>query len=58
MRGESDVFVDVKALVGDARVSIVFVDENVFAGGERSLQLPNLDGLPIVGDCDIDEDSS
>jgi hypothetical protein len=56
--GDSDVFVDEKDLVGDDLVSNVLVDENVFEGGDKSRQLPNLEGLPIVGDCDIDEDSS
>ena len=35
-----------------------FRRENSFDSGERSRQLPNLDGLPMVGDCDDWDDVS
>jgi hypothetical protein len=35
----------------------VFLDK-IFDGGDRSRQLPNLDGRPMSGDCDKEEEVS
>ena len=48
------------SFVGDGvrDLAVEFRRENIFDSGDKSRQLPNRDGLPIVGDCDDCDDVS